>query len=173
MLRRVRRVKAPEEVEAIRASVRVAEGALAAAEAALAPGVTERQLTGVFMEAMAAAGVTTPSAQDVAWTHLARAPWRRASRDVPVEPGDLVAFDAGVIVGGYVRRARPDPRGRVTAPSTPSSPAGGTNCGIAWSRPAVRARRSRPAGRLRRRRAFRRRPCPSPGGWGWGSTSRS
>ena len=102
MLRRVRRVKTTEEVEAIRASVRIAERSLHAAESALAPGITERQLTGVFMEAMAAAGVTTPSTQDVAWTTSRGRPWHRTSRDVPVREGDLVAFDAGVIVGGYV-----------------------------------------------------------------------
>ena len=102
MLRRVRRVKTTEEVEAIRASVRIAERSLHAAESALAPGITERQLTGVFMEAMAAAGVTTPSTQDVAWTTSRGRPWHRTSRDVPVQEGDLVAFDAGVIVGGYV-----------------------------------------------------------------------
>ena len=102
MLRRVRRVKTTEEVEAIRASVRIAERSLHAAESALAPGITERQLTGVFMEAMASAGVTTPSTQDVAWTTSRGRPWHRTSRDVPVRDGDLVAFDAGVIVGGYV-----------------------------------------------------------------------
>ena len=101
LLRRVRRVKAPEEIEAIRAAVKVAEGALAAAVDALSPGVTERQLTGVFMEAMATAGVTTPLGQDVAWRASRAHPWRRAGRDTPVEPGDLVAFEAGVLVGGY------------------------------------------------------------------------
>ena len=84
MLRRVRRIKAPEEVEAIRSSVRIAERALHEAEAALAPGITERQLTGVFMQAMASAGVTTPSTQDVAWTTSRRHPWQRANRDVPL-----------------------------------------------------------------------------------------
>ena len=101
LLRRVRRVKTPEEVDAIRASVRVAERSLGEAEVALAPGVTERQLTGVFMEAMASDGVTTPATQDVAWITSRQHPWHRVSRDVPVEPGDLVAFDAGVIFGGY------------------------------------------------------------------------
>jgi Xaa-Pro aminopeptidase len=79
----------------------VAEIALTAAEAALAPGVTERQLTGVFMEAMAAAGVTTPAAQDVAWRTSVERPWHRAGRDVPVEAGDLVAFEGGVVRDGY------------------------------------------------------------------------
>jgi Xaa-Pro dipeptidase len=101
MLRQVRRVKSPEEIEAIRASVRVAEEALAAATQALVPGVTERQLTAIFMEAMAAAGVTTPSGQDVAWITSRRDPWRRADRDAPAQAGDLVAFEAGVVLGGY------------------------------------------------------------------------
>jgi Xaa-Pro dipeptidase len=102
MLRRVRQVKTPEEVEAIRSSVHIAERALREAESALSPGITQRQLTGIFMQAMARAGVTTPSTQDVAWTTSRRHPWRRTSRDVPVADGDLVAFDAGVVVGGYV-----------------------------------------------------------------------
>ena len=96
------RIKTPEEIDAIRASVRIAERALAAAEAALVPGITERQLTAVFMEAMAAAGVTTPTTQDVAWITSREHPWHRSSRDAPVAAGDLVAFDAGVISGGYV-----------------------------------------------------------------------
>lgn len=101
LLRRVRRVKAPEEIQAIRTSVRIAEVALAAAVTGLEPGVTERHLTGVFMEAMAAAGITTPLGQDVAWRASRDDPYRRAGRDAPVEAGDLVAFEAGVLVGGY------------------------------------------------------------------------
>ena len=102
LMRRARRIKTTEEIDAIRSSVRLAERSLAMAEAALAPGVTERQLTGVFMEAMASAGVTTPASQDVAWITSRQHPWRRASRDEPVEPGDLVAFEGGVISRGYV-----------------------------------------------------------------------
>jgi Xaa-Pro aminopeptidase len=101
-LRRVRRLKTSEEVDAIRASVRIAESALSEAEAALAPGMTERQLTGVFMEAMASSGVTTPAGQDVAWITSRQHPWHRASRDTPVVPGDLVVYEAGVILDGYV-----------------------------------------------------------------------
>jgi Xaa-Pro aminopeptidase len=102
LMRRARRIKTAEEIDEIRTSVLVAEQALAAATAALAPGVTERQLTGIFMEAMAEAGVTTPTGQDVAWITSREHPWRRASRDTPVASGDLVAFDAGVVRGGYV-----------------------------------------------------------------------
>lgn len=102
LLRRVRSVKLPEEIDAIRAAVRIAERSLAAATALLVPGVTERQLTGAFMEAMASSGVTTPSTQDVAWITSRDEPWGRARRDTPVAPGDLVAFDAGVVAGGYI-----------------------------------------------------------------------
>jgi Xaa-Pro aminopeptidase len=102
LLGRARRIKTAEEIEVIRAAVGIAERSLAAAEAALAPGVTERQLTGVFMESMAAAGITTPATQDVAWITSRAHPWRRSSRDAPAVPGDLVAFEAGVIVDGYV-----------------------------------------------------------------------
>jgi Xaa-Pro dipeptidase len=102
LMRRARRIKLPEEVEAIRASVRIAESALAAAEAALAVGVTERQLTAVFMEAMASAGVTTPTTQDVATITSRTHPWTRSHRDAAVAADDLVVFGGGVISGGYV-----------------------------------------------------------------------
>ena len=101
LLRRARGTKLPAEIDAIRASISVAEQALAATLDALAPGVTERQLTGVFMEAMAHRGVTTPATQDVAWITSRRRPWERSSRDTPVADGDLVAFDAAVISDGY------------------------------------------------------------------------
>jgi len=102
LMRRARRVKLPEEVAAIREAVSVAEWGLAAAEAALTVGITERQLTAVFMEAIASAGVTTPTTQDVARITSRQRPWMRTSRDATVGDGDLVAFDAGVIRAGYV-----------------------------------------------------------------------
>lgn len=102
LMRRVRAVKLPDEVDAIRRAVRLAEDALRAAEAALVPGVTERQVTGVFMGRMAEAGVTTPSTQDVAWITSRTSEWARTSRDTAISAGDLVALDGGVIAGGYV-----------------------------------------------------------------------
>ena len=102
VMRRARRIKTPDEVDAIRAAVRVAEDALAASAKAFAPGVTERQLTAVFMEAMASAGVTTPTTQDIGWITSRTHRWGRATRDSAVTPGDLVVFDAGVMRSGYV-----------------------------------------------------------------------
>jgi Xaa-Pro aminopeptidase len=96
-LRGARRVKTAEEIAAIRHAIGITETALAAALAELRPGITERQLTGVFMDAMASEGVTTPATQDVA-----RITSRvRGDRDEQVRAGDVVAFDAGVVAGGY------------------------------------------------------------------------
>jgi Xaa-Pro dipeptidase len=101
-MRTARRIKTPDEVAAIRSALRVAEHGLAAAVAELRPGVAEQALIGVLMEAMAAGGVSTPATQDGAWVTSREHPWRRASGDGRVAPGDLVAFGAGALAGGYV-----------------------------------------------------------------------
>ena len=101
-LRSARRVKTPDEVAVLRGALAVAEAALDAARAELAPGVTEQSLTGALMEAMAAGGVTTPATQDGAWVTPKNHPWQRSGGDGRVEAGDLVAFSAGVLADGYV-----------------------------------------------------------------------
>ncbi|HET9874240.1 MAG TPA: M24 family metallopeptidase [Mycobacterium sp.] len=101
-MREARRIKTPDEVVALRAAIEVAQSALAAAVTALEPGVSEQTLTGVLLEAMTAGGVSTPATQDVAWVTSREHPWRRVAGDGRVHPGDLVAFSAGVLAGGYV-----------------------------------------------------------------------
>jgi len=101
-MRASRRIKTPEEVAAIGESLRVAETALAAAVAELRPGVSVQTLAGVLLEAMTAAGVSTPANQDAAWVTSRDHPWRRANGDGRVQSGDLVAFSAGVLGGGYI-----------------------------------------------------------------------
>jgi Xaa-Pro dipeptidase len=100
-MRAARRIKTAEEVAALREAIRVAELGLAAAVAELRPGISEKVLSGVLLEAMAAGGVSTPSTQDAAWVTAREHPWRRASDDGLVRDGDLVAFSAGVLDGGY------------------------------------------------------------------------
>lgn len=101
-MRAARRIKTPDEVTALRSAIDVAQSALAAAVAALAPGVSEQTLTGVLLEAMTAGGVSTPATQDVAWVTSREHPWRRVAGEGRVKRGDLVAFSAGVLAGGYV-----------------------------------------------------------------------
>ncbi len=100
-MRAARRIKTAEEVTALREAITVAEAGLAAAVAELRPGVSEKTLAGVLLEAMAAGGVSTPSTQDAAWVTSREHPWRRASKDGLVRDGDLVAFSSGVLDGGY------------------------------------------------------------------------
>lgn len=102
LLAQVRSLKLPEEIEAIKAAIAIAESALETAQAAIVPGITERQITGRFMEAMSSHGITTPTTQDVAWITSREEPWARAGRDAAVAPGDLVMLNAGVIAGGYI-----------------------------------------------------------------------
>ena len=105
-MRAARRIKTAEEVVSLREAISVAESGLAAAVSELRPGVSEQALTGVLLEAVAAGGVSTPSNQDVAWVTSPDHPWRRADGSNRIEgrvqDGDLVAFSAGVLAGGYI-----------------------------------------------------------------------
>jgi len=101
-MRAARRIKTAEEISALRDAIAVAESGLAAAVSELRPGVSEQILAGVLLEALAAGGVSTPSNQDVAWVTSREHPWRRVSGDDRIQDGDLVAFSAGVLAGGYI-----------------------------------------------------------------------
>ncbi len=104
-MRAARQIKTPEEVVSLREAIAVAESGLAAAVSELRPGVSEQLLAGVLLQALAAGGVSTPSNQDVAWVTSRDHPWRRVDGDGRagrVDDGDLVAFSAGVLAGGYI-----------------------------------------------------------------------
>lgn len=101
-MRAARRIKTPEEVDSLKAAIAVAESGLAAAVSELRPGASERLLAAVLVEALAVGGVSTPSNQDVAWVTSREHPWRRVDGDGRVRDGDLVAFSAGVLAGGYI-----------------------------------------------------------------------
>jgi Xaa-Pro dipeptidase len=100
-MRAARRIKTDEEVAALRQAIEVAESSLAVAVSELAPGAREQTLAGVLLEAAAAGGVNTPATQDVAWVTSREHPWRRVNADGRIQDGDLVAFSAGVLAGGY------------------------------------------------------------------------
>ncbi|WP_231965542.1 MULTISPECIES: Xaa-Pro peptidase family protein [unclassified Mycobacterium] len=101
-MRAARRIKTPEEIEALRTALRIAEHGLASAVAAVAPGNTERNLAGALMECEAAGGISTPATQDSAWITSKDSPFRRSAGDGRLRDGDLVAVSAGVLAGGYV-----------------------------------------------------------------------
>ena len=168
LLRRARRIKTPEEVDAIRAAV-ARRRARAGRRGGRARARRHRaQLTGVFMEAMAAAGVTTPVDAGRRLDHLAQHPWHRADRDAPVSAGDLVAFDAGVDRRRLHRRARSD-RGVGSTATRPASATVRRRWDELWDRllDACRPGRAaeRPARRVRRGGRARCRRCRSPAAW--------
>lgn len=100
LMRWVRRVKSPEDITAIRTAVEVVERALGAVVEALRPGVTERELLGVFEEARCAQGATLPAFQGVFCVVDAGRP-RRLVSDRAIEDRDLVAMGAGALVDGW------------------------------------------------------------------------
>lgn len=111
-----RRIKTPEEIEALRESIRVAEVGLAAAVTGLHDGASLRELTAVLLEAMTAGGVSTPAHQDAVWVTAKDHPWRRVHGDGRVHDGDLVALSSGVLDRGYIGEVgRTLPVGTVTA----------------------------------------------------------
>ncbi|GFG96096.1 M24 family metallopeptidase [Mycobacterium timonense] len=117
-MRAARRIKTPDEIVAMGAALDVADHGLATALAELAPGVSERTLAGVMMEAMAAGGVSTPATQDAAWVTSREQPWRRAAEN-EIRPGDLVALAAGALADGYVAEVgRTWPAGDVVSGET-------------------------------------------------------
>jgi Xaa-Pro aminopeptidase len=99
-----RRRKSADEIACIAHAVAVAAtGVAAALAAAAAPGITERELTGHYLEAMARLGVTTPLHEG---TVNGRIPTERR-----VEPGEPVVFEGGAVYDGYagvVARTRND-----------------------------------------------------------------
>jgi Xaa-Pro aminopeptidase len=101
-MRAARRIKTDEEIAALRQAVDVAGTALSAALRELAPGSREASLVGALMEAMTMVGVSTPATQNGAWVTSREHPWRRAREDGRIQSGDLVAFAAGALAGGYV-----------------------------------------------------------------------
>jgi len=101
-MRTARRIKTPDEIAAMGMALRIAEGGLAAGVAEVRAGLSEQNLAGAVLEAMAAGGVSTPATQDAAWVTSREHPWQRARPHGTVRTGDLVAFAAGALAGGYV-----------------------------------------------------------------------
>jgi len=94
LLRSVRAAKLPEEIACIRTAVAVAESALGAALARLAPGIRPRDLTAAAAERLCQLGVTTPGRE-------ATFVPSDGSVDRPVAPGDLLACQVSALYAGY------------------------------------------------------------------------
>ena len=99
LIRAVRRVKSDADVDAIRAAITLAEACMRTTIDALAPGVRERELVGVFEEHMAAHGATAPAFEGN--FVVADGSARSLVSDRALATGDLVHLRGGVLRDGW------------------------------------------------------------------------
>ena len=96
-----REVKTPAEIEVMRLNGRIVVDMLSAFEAAIAPGVTERDLLAVNAATLIARGGEHLSTNTVCSGPNTN-PWRAEATDLAVRPGDLVFVDTDCVgVEGY------------------------------------------------------------------------
>jgi len=80
-----RRIKTPDEIVCLEVAAAIAEAALSAMEDALTPGITERELLGIYHERIATLGAPMPPSEAVSWG----------------APGQLLALAPGALYAGY------------------------------------------------------------------------
>ena len=98
-LRAVRRPKSAGNLDGIRRAIGVTEQCVAAVIAAVAAGVTERELLGTFEATMGGLGITTPAFE--ASVCVAGTTPRWIASDRALRTGDLVYVRGGVLVDGW------------------------------------------------------------------------
>ena len=103
MLASARRIKTPDEVTCVEVAAAIAESALTALEDALAPGITERQLLGVYYERVASRGAPTAPTESVCFATPTHGPvrFRGLVTDRPIGNGELVVLAPGALYAGY------------------------------------------------------------------------
>jgi Xaa-Pro dipeptidase len=103
VLAAARRVKTPDEAICMEVAAAIAESALTALEDALVPGVTERQLLGVYYERVASRGAPTAPTEAVCFATPSQGPVRFGSlvSDRSLEDGELVVLAPGALYAGY------------------------------------------------------------------------
>lgn len=95
--------KTPAELAHMRAATAIAAAGLDAMRHALLPGITERELLAVHLDAIASLGAPVPPTEGVACVTSRRGPvhLHRLARDRRAELGSPVVLDAGALVAGY------------------------------------------------------------------------
>jgi Xaa-Pro aminopeptidase len=98
-----RRTKTPDEIICLDVASAVAEAALSALEDALAPGITERELLGIYDERIASLGAPMPPSESVCFATPTRGPvrFRHLASDRPIGDGELVVLAPGALYAGY------------------------------------------------------------------------
>jgi Xaa-Pro dipeptidase len=116
-----RRVKTADEITCLEVASAIAEAALSAMEDALAPGITERELLGVYYERIASLAAPIAPSESVCFATPARGPvrFRHLASDRRVADGELVVLAPGALYAGYeADLARTRVAGRSAPPGT-------------------------------------------------------
>jgi Xaa-Pro dipeptidase len=103
VLASARRAKMPDEITCLDVASAIAEAALGAMEEALAPGITERQLLGIYDGRIAGLGAPMPPSEGVCFATPTRGPvrFRHLASDRPIGDGELVVLAPGALYAGY------------------------------------------------------------------------
>ena len=117
-----RRTKTPDEITCLDVASAIAEAALSAMEAALAPGITERELLGLYDERIASLGAPMPPSESVCFATPSSGPvrFRHLASDRPIGDGELVVLAPGALYAGYEAGLA---RTRVAGNAAPRGPA--------------------------------------------------
>jgi len=144
LVNRLRRIKAPDELAAMRRACASADAAMAAVSGRVIAGVTERDLAEEIDHHLAAQGSRTPSFDTGVWA-MGPDDQRDATVRVsgaPLRAGTGVSFDFGGVIDGYcsdfgrtVHIGKPSPEYRKVYELVMSAQA----AGIAAARPGVTA----------------------------------
>jgi Xaa-Pro dipeptidase len=121
VLATARRTKTSDEITCLEVASAIAEAALCALEDALAPGVTERELLGVYYERIASLGTPVPPSESVCFATSTQGPvrFRHLASERPVGDGELVVLAPGALYAGYeAGLARTRVAGRSGPPGT-------------------------------------------------------
>ena len=103
LVNELRRVKTPEELEAMRRAIRTVEQAMAAVAQLVVPGATMAQLAEALEHELRAAGSRTPSFATHIFTGLDDDDFDSSTKAAhePMPDGTSVMFDFGGVVDGY------------------------------------------------------------------------
>lgn len=101
LLEACRRVKMNAEITCLEVAAAISESALSAMAAALRPGVTERELLGVYSEHVARLGAPVPPSESVCFVASGAVALRSVVSDRVVGDGESVVLAPGALYAGY------------------------------------------------------------------------
>ncbi|MDT5211554.1 MAG: hypothetical protein QOF67_3969 [Mycobacterium sp.] len=98
-----RRTKTPDEITCLEVASAIAEAALSAMADTLTPGITERELLGIYHQAIAGLGAPMPPSEGVCFATPSHGPvrFRHLASDRPIGEGELVVLAPGALYAGY------------------------------------------------------------------------